>query len=116
MAEETKLGKIMISPLAVASIVYHAALQSYGVVGLAPRTLVEGLSLGRESSRGVAVHYDGENIDIDIHIVVAYGTRITSVAASVANTVRFQIEKTLGLRVNVINVHIAGLKNSEETD
>ena len=53
-----------------------------------------------------------ENIDIEIHIIVEYGTRINSVAESVANTVRFQVEKALGLEVNTINVHVAGLRVS----
>ena len=54
----------------------------------------------REPSRGVSVDYNGEAIDIEIHIIVEYGTRINSVAESVANTVRFQVEKALGLKVN----------------
>ena len=63
--------------------------------------------------RGVSVRYNGEDIDIDIHIIIEYGTRITSVAQSVANTVRFHVEKALGLRVNSVNVHVAGLRVSD---
>jgi uncharacterized alkaline shock family protein YloU len=58
------------------------------------------------------VEYDGEKIDIEIYIVVEYGTRISSVANSVANTVRYHVEKALGLRINTINVHVAGLRVS----
>jgi uncharacterized alkaline shock family protein YloU len=115
MGEElTTLGSIHISPNAVATIAYHATLESYGVVGLAPKNLVEGIThtITREPARGVSVHYDGEDIDIDIHVIVEYGTRITTVADSVANTVRFHVEKALGLRVNDINVHVAGLRIS----
>jgi uncharacterized alkaline shock family protein YloU len=43
---------------------------------------------------------------------VEYGTRIASVAESVSNTVRFHVEKALGLRVNRIDVHVAGLRIS----
>ena len=57
--------------------------------------------------------YKGEDIDIDINVVVEYGTRINSVAESVANTVRFHVEKALGLRVNSVNVHVAGLRISD---
>ena len=112
--ETTTLGSIHISPNAVATIAYHATLQSYGVVGLAPRSLAEGLAhtITREPTRGITVHYDGENVDIDVYIIVEYGTRITSVASSVANTVRFQVEKAIGLRINSINVHVAGLRVS----
>lgn len=112
--ETTSLGGIHISPNAVATISYYATLQSYGVVGLAPKNLADGLvhTITREPSRGVTVRYNGESIDIDIHIIVEYGTRINSVADSVANTIRFHVEKALGLKVNSVNVHIAGLRVS----
>ena len=113
--ETTSLGGIHISPNAVASIAYHATLESYGVVGLAPKNLADGLvhTITREPSRGVTVHYNGESIDIEIHVIVEYGTRVNSVADSVANTVRFHVEKALGLKVNSVNVHIAGLRVSD---
>ena len=113
--ETTSLGGIHISPNAVAAIVYHATLQSYGVVGLAPKNLVEGLTqnITHEPARGVSVRYDGENIDIDIYIIIEYGTRITTVADSVANTVKFHVEKALGMPVHEINVHVAGLRVSD---
>jgi len=112
--ENTTFGSIHISPNAVATIAYRATLESYGVVGLAPRNLAEGLahSLTQEPTRGISVRFDGEIIDIDIHVIIEYGTRVTSVANSVANTVRFHVEKALGLKVNAINVHVAGLRVS----
>ena len=117
MGEEfTTLGSINISPNAVATIAYQAMLQSYGVVGLAPKNLVEGLAqtITKEPSRGVSVHYTGDDINIDIHIIVEYGTRITSVANSVANAVRFKVEKALGMPVHNVNVHIQGLRVSND--
>ena len=112
--DTTTLGGIHISPNAVATIACHATLQSYGVVGLAPRNIADGLvkTITREPSRGITVRYNGEDIDIEIHVIVEYGTRISSVAESVANTVRFQVEKALGLKVNKVNVHVAGLRVS----
>ena len=113
--ETTSLGGIHISPNAVATIAYYATLQSYGVVGLAPKNLADGIvsQITREPSRGISVHYKEGVINIEIHVIVEYGTRITSVADSVANTVRFHVEKALGLRVNEVNVHIAGLRISD---
>jgi len=113
--ETTPLGGIHISPNAVATITYHATLESYGVVGLAPKNLADGIvsTITREPSRGVSVRYSGDDIDIDIHVVVEYGTRINSVADSVANIVRFHVERALGLRVNSVNVHVAGLRISD---
>lgn len=112
--ETTSLGGIHVSPNAVATIAYHATLQSYGVVGVAPKNLADGIvsSITREPSRGISVQYKEDEIHIDIHVIVEYGTRINSVAESVANTVRFKVEKALGLRVNTVNVHVAGLRIS----
>ena len=115
MSEDTKsLGGIHISPNAVATIAYHATLSSYGVVGLAARNLADGLvkTITRDPSRGITVHYNGEAIDIEIHVIVEYGTRISIVAESVSNTVRFHVEKALGLKLNTVNVHVAGLRVS----
>ncbi len=112
--ETTSLGGIHISPSAVATIAYHATLESYGVVGLAPKNLAEGLAqtITHEPARGVSVRYDGENICIDIYIIIEYGTRVTTVADSVANTVKFHVEKALGMPVHEVNVHVAGLRVS----
>jgi uncharacterized alkaline shock family protein YloU len=108
------LGTIHISPSALATIAYHATMTSYGVVGLAPRNLAEGLAMTitHEPARGVSVNYNGEEIDIDVHIIIEYGTRITSVAESVANSVRYQVEKALGMPIHHVNVHVQGLRIS----
>ena len=42
--DKTVLGSIHISPAAVATIAYHATMESYGVVGLAPKNMAEGLA------------------------------------------------------------------------
>jgi uncharacterized alkaline shock family protein YloU len=113
--ETTTLGTIHISPAALATIAYHATLTSYGVVGLAPKNLAEGLAMTitHEPARGVAVTYDGEEINIDVHIIIEYGTRVTTVADSVAHAVRYQVEKALGMPIHHVNVHIQGLRISD---
>jgi uncharacterized alkaline shock family protein YloU len=112
--ETTPLGSIHVSPRAIASITYHAALQSYGVVGLTSKNLVDGLTqvLVKDPTYGVEVHYDGQDINIDLFVIIEYGTRIKSVANSVGNTVRYHVEKALGMPVNEINVHVRGLRIS----
>lgn len=113
--ETTPIGSIHVSPRAVATIAYQAALESYGIVGLAPKNLFNGLTnvLVKDPTQGVEVHYDGENIIIDMYIVIEYGTRIKSVASSVANTVRFQVEKALGMPITQVNIHVSGLRISD---
>jgi uncharacterized alkaline shock family protein YloU len=112
--ENTPIGSIHIAPRAVANIAYHAALQSYGVVGLTSKNIVGNLAqvLIKDPTHGVEVHYDGECINIDLFVVIEYGTRIKSVANSAANAVRFHVEKALGMPVNEINIHVRGLRIS----
>jgi uncharacterized alkaline shock family protein YloU len=113
--ETTPLGSIRISPRAIATIAYHAALQSYGVVGLTSKNIVEGLTqaLVKDPTHGVEVAYDGQNITIDIYVIVEYGTRIKSVASSVRNTIHYNVEKALGMPVEQVNVHVRGLRISD---
>ena len=89
-------------------------LKSYGVVGFAPKNLAEGIAqvLVKDPMRGIDVIYDGNAIKIELHIIVEYGTRIKSVADSVAESVRYQIEKIVGVPISEVNVHVRGLRIS----
>lgn len=109
------LGTIKVSPNAIANIAYHAALESYGVVGFTSKNLVYGLTqaIVKDPTYGVDVHYDGKEIDIDLYLIIEYGTRIKSVAHSVSNTVRYHVEKALGISINEVNVHVRGLRISD---
>ena len=116
--DKTPLGTIRISPRVVAAIAYQAVQKSYGVVGLAPKNLVSGIAhaLSNDPTEGIAVRYDDDGIEIDLYIIVEYGTRITAVANSAANVVRYQVEKALGLPVKAVNVHVRGLRISNGDD
>jgi uncharacterized alkaline shock family protein YloU len=115
MTQETNpLGSIEVSPAAIATIASQAVLHTYGVVGLAPKNKVDGLAnrLTRDPRHGVEVLLGDASIDINLYIIVEYGTRISSVAGSVANSVRFQVEKALGQPIGNVNVHVQGLRVS----
>ncbi|HEX2978646.1 MAG TPA: Asp23/Gls24 family envelope stress response protein [Anaerolineaceae bacterium] len=112
--ESNPLGTILISHRAIATIAYQAALLSYGVVGLAPKNLAKGLAnaIVKDPTLGVDIDYDGDRLAINLYIVVEYGTRIASVNASVADNIRYQVEKAIGIPVNEVNVHVRGIRVS----
>jgi uncharacterized alkaline shock family protein YloU len=116
--EKALLGDIQISKQAIATITYQAVQRSYGVVGLAPKNIADELAhaIVKDPTHGIDVEYKDKVINIDVYIIIEYGTRIKSVAASVANTVRYQVEKSLGIPVNEINVHVQGLRISNEEE
>jgi uncharacterized alkaline shock family protein YloU len=114
MSEQTNWGKVEISPKVVAAIAGNAVLSSYGVVGLGSKNIADGLvqALQREGARGVDVHVQGDKIVIDVYVIIEYGTRIFSVAHSIMNVVRYNVERSLGVPVERVNVHVQGLRVS----
>lgn len=114
--EANKFGDIHVSPRAIATIAYQAAVESYGVVGLAFKNIFSGLSnfVVKDPTHGIEVNYKEHKIHIDLYIVVEYGTNIRSVANNVAKTVRFHVEKALGIPIAEVNVHVQGMRVSQE--
>jgi uncharacterized alkaline shock family protein YloU len=90
-------------------------MQSYGVVGMASKNLVNGLAhaLAKDPRHGVEVRTVGGHILIDLYVVVEYGTRISTVATSMANSVRYQVERALGMPIAAVNVHVQDLRVSD---
>ena len=115
MSEDANLlGNVYISHRAIATIASQSALESYGVVGLAAKNLAEGLAqvLVKDPTLGVDIQFVGDAIQIDLFVILEYGVRITSVSDSVADQVRYQVEKTFGLPVSQVNIHVRGLRVS----
>lgn len=117
VSEESR-GKIDISSAAIATIVNQSVHQCYGVVGMANKNLVDGLAnvLSRDSRRGIDVHLEDGQIVVDVYVIVEYGVRIKVVAQSIQNTVKFHVEKGIGMPIKAVNVFVQGLRvsNPEE--
>ena len=112
----TSQGMIEISTTAVATIANQAINQCYGVVGMADKNLATGIAklLSRDSKRGIDVELQGDQIKIDVYVIVEYGVRIKTVAESIQHTVKFHVEKSIGLSVREVNVFVQGLRLSKE--
>jgi uncharacterized alkaline shock family protein YloU len=111
MTEKTSLGQIEVSPTAIASLASRAVLESYGVVGMSSKSLGSGLAeLVRRDShkRGIEVRL------IDLYVIIEYGTRISAVTYNIMSNVKFGVEKSLGVPVAEVNVHVRGLRVSSE--
>jgi len=108
-------GRIEVSPAAIASIANEAVLTCYGVVGTAAKDVATGIAnvLSHDSKRGIDVHIKDGQIIIDVYVIIEYGTRISAVASSVMNVVKFSVERALGMPVAEVNVHVRGLRVSD---
>lgn len=114
-AQEETFGNIDISPATVSTIASRAVNQCYGVVGMASKNLAGGIAsmLSRDIKRGIEVAFVDNSIVIDVYVIVEYGVRIRAVAESIQNTVKFHVEKSLGLPVSAVNVYVQGLRQSK---
>jgi uncharacterized alkaline shock family protein YloU len=115
--QEQDLGRIEVSQQVVASIAGHAANGCYGIVAMAARGLRDGIAerLQRENlHRGVEVKVEDDGINVDLYCVVEYGVRITEVAHSLQDAVRYELEKALGIKVKTVNVNVQGIHMQDE--
>jgi uncharacterized alkaline shock family protein YloU len=112
--EEITLGSVRISPNAISALASQAALSSYGVVGMAARGWFESLvhPTAKDPRQGVEVNIVEDKIRLDVFVILEYGTRISTVADSVAHAVRYTVERVLGLPVETVNIHVQGLRVS----
>ena len=115
---EQKLGTVHVAPTAIAAIASHALLTSYGVVGMASKNAINefAATITRDPHHGVSVRFQDGKIIIDLYVIIQHGTRITSVAGSVINAVRFSVERMVGVPVHQVNVYVQGLRVNDDNE
>ena len=109
-----EFGHVSISDDVIASVAGGAAVSCYGIIGMASKNQVkDGITeiLRKEKyAKGIKVKKDEDKLVIDLYIIVMYGTKISEIANNVQSSVKYQIEKTLGVKVDEINIYIQGIK------
>ena len=108
-----EFGKIIITKEVFANLAGTAAMECYGLVGMASQKFKDGLVelLGMEAlSKGVVVSIKGDIVLIDLHVIVGYGVKISEVANNVMEKVRYVIENMTGVTVSRVNVNIQGVR------
>lgn len=111
-------GQVTITNEVVATIAGGAAMECYGIVGMASKSQIrDGLAeiLRKENySRGIVVRQEENRLHVDMYIIVSYGTKISEVANNVQSKVKYTLNQTLGLAVDSINVYIQGVRVAKE--
>ena len=111
---KTELGTIAIENEVIARIAGLSAMECYGVVGMAAKSLRDGLVhlLKIENlSKGVniATLENGELV-ISLHIIVEYGTNLMAISNSLKDNVRYKVEECVGMTVRDVNIFIEGVR------
>ena len=103
-------GSVTVSAAVYTEIAGTAATNSFGVKGMAARSVQDGLFhlLRKESvGKGVLVEFHDDNtITIDLHIIVDHGVNLQAVGASIISEVRYVVNKCTGTDVRAVNVYI----------
>jgi uncharacterized alkaline shock family protein YloU len=111
---KTNYGQIDISNDTIATIAGGAAVDCYGIVGMASKNQIrDGLSemLRRENfSRGVVIRQEDDALHIDMYIIVSYGTKISEVAYNVQSKVKYTLKKMIGLSADTVNIYVQGVR------
>ncbi len=116
--KETSLGFINIDENVVATVAGIAAIECYGIVGMAALNVAEGFFglLKRENlARGINITYDNnselnDSIKIELHVIVSYGTNIAAIADTLIDSVKYSVESSTGITVSQVNVFVEGIK------
>mgnify|MGYP000984420224 FL=1 len=109
----TKYGEINISDDVLASLAGLATMECYGIVGMASKSAKDGIVelLKRENlSKGVKVSSEGEEIIIDLYVIVEFGTKISVVADNIISKVKYSLENLTGLTVRKVNINVQGVR------
>jgi uncharacterized alkaline shock family protein YloU len=114
MQIDSELGKVFVSNEVVAVLAGSAALDCYGLVGMASRKqLKDGIAelLGRENlGRGIEVRSEPDGVHIELHIIVSYGTKISEVAHNVQSKVKYVLNEVVGLKIDFVHIVVQGVR------
>lgn len=95
-----------------------AAAEVEGVSGMT-LGLVDGINqiLGsnKKYSKGVKIELEGNEVIIDLYVIVKYGVKIPDVAFSIQNSVKNSVEAMTGLNVKAVNINVQGITFEKET-
>lgn len=106
-------GDINIANDVLADMAGYAALECYGIVGMASPSLRDGVAqlLSRDKLRkGVVIASDGEGVTVDLYVVIEHGTNLSEVSHNLSERVEYVLTSMADVKVLSVNVHVQGIK------
>ena len=110
---QTELGTVTVSEEMLLKVASYAALECYGIVGMASKRTTDGLVqlIGKENlGRGVRIRPSADSVDVDLFIIVEYGISISAVASTIIDTVKYKVEHLTGIKVGKVNVSVEDMR------
>lgn len=113
IAYQTKNGTITLGEDYLTKLIGNAASSCFGVAGMAPhgkQKFRNIFSKKNYTEKGISVTGDADMINIDLHIIVAYGMNINAIAKSITHKVKYVVSECCGINVGKVTVRIDGIK------
>ena len=111
---DSQLGSISIDSEVIAKYAGSTAVECFGIVGMAAVSMKDGLVKllkGDSLTRGINVVVDDENkLEIDFHVIVAYGVSISTVADNLIENVKYKVQEFTGFEIEKINIYVEGVR------
>ena len=107
-------GYIHYSDEVLAKIVGLSTMECYGVVGMVSKNATEGfweLMRVENLSKGVKLTLtEDEKLNIELFVMVEYGTKISVIANNIVQKLRYNVENFTGLKVSSITVNVQAVR------
>lgn len=115
--ENLEYGEVKIVDDVIATIAGLAATEVEGVAGMSGGFVGDIAEiLGKKSlSKGVKVDVKEKISNIDLYIIVEYGTKIPDIAWEIQENVKKTIETMTSIEVNEVNIHVQGVNFTKES-
>ena len=103
-------GDLHIANDVLADIAGNAAMECYGVVGMAAPNVADSVQKILPSSRlrrGVVIT---KGVHIDMYVIIGYGTSLSVVSKNLTDAVTFALREYTRVEIDGIDIHVQGVK------
>ena len=114
---DTIAGNLHVANDVLADMVGNAALECYGVVGMAAPNAADGIAKILPASRlrrGVVVTTTEVGVHVELYVVIEYGTNINTVSQNLVDQVTFALSEYARVPLDGVEVHVQGVKARKE--
>ena len=115
---DNEMGKILVDEDVLAKYAGSAAVECFGVVGMASKSALkdnfQALLRKENYAKGVVVKSTDSGISVDVYTVMSYGVKISEVSKNIQERVKFNLENQLGLSADTVNVYVQNIKVAGE--
>lgn len=106
-------GGLTIDNGVIADIAGYTALESYGVVGMTPPTIQDGIAKilpKQRLRRGIQVESTEKGARVDLYVVVEHGTNIRAVSQNLVEQITYTLKDLASIPVDKVEVHIQDIR------